>query len=480
MSSFNDLINNDDGNDNNDDNSSTEPPVPKIKKDKKKYKLKNCSCGGGVAIYNILGQKAKYCSKCRTDGMQNVNVKRCICGLKTIAFNLPGKLAQYCNDCKLDGMVNVKTKLCECKKAQPTYNFPNIKKPICCKQCKKVGMVNTKDNKCKCGLAIPIYNFENETKPICCKECKESLMIDLINKNKLCGCPKKVRATFNIVGEKAKYCSSCKLNGMVNVIDRKCNCGKAQPTFNLVGKKQAICCNSCKTPEMVDIKNIDKLCTKCKKYRANFNVEGESKGIFCKDCADDGMCDVTHIKCKGQDGICPLKQRGNPKYKNYCSTCYSYNFPLDPLTLQIRKKTKEIAVRDFINSKFEGFQHDKPLWTGNCDCTIRRRLDHRKLIGNTLLVIETDENQHKSYDEMDEEIRYDDLYMAYSGKWIYIRFNPDVFNNSACDKKNPAITDRFNTLEKEINKHIKRIEKEKNKELLEIVYLYYDGFEYNK
>jgi len=473
MTTFDDLFN--DSND-----IATEIPVPKIKKEKKKYKRTNCFCGEGAPIYNILGQPGKYCSKCRTPGMHNVCNKKCVCGLKSPTFNIPGEIGKYCNDCKLTGMVNVKSKLCECKKAQPTYNFPKIKKPICCKQCKKKGMVNTKDNKCICGIAIPIYNFEKETKPKCCKKCKEPLMIDLVNKNKLCSCEKKVRATFNVVGEKAKFCSSCKTIGMVNVIDRKCKCSKAQPTFNLVGQKLAICCILCKTDKMVDIKNVDKLCTKCKKFRANFNVEGETKGKYCKECAEDGMSDVTHTKCKGQEGICPLKQRGNPKYKNYCSACYSNNFPLDPLTLQIRKKTKEIAVRDFINSKYEGFQHDKVLWTGNCDCTIRRRIDHRKLIGNTLLVIETDENQHKSYDDMDEEIRYDDLYMAYSGKWIYIRFNPDVFTNNEGDRINPSITDRFNTLEKEINKQIKRIEKEKNKELLEIIYLYYDGYEYNK
>ena len=61
----------------------------------------------------------------------------------------------------------------------------------------------------------------------------------------------------------------------------------------------------------------------------------------------------------------------------------------------------------FINSKFEGFQHDKPIWTESCDCTIRRRIDHRKLIGNTLLVIETDdkdkENSKNKLNKEDQE-----------------------------------------------------------------------------
>ena len=102
--------------------------------------------------------------------------------------------------------------------------------------------------------------------------------------------------------------------------------------------------------------------------------------------------------------------------KDMVHNCFSHLFPTDSLTFQIRSKTKEIAVRDFINSVFEGFTHDKPLWTGLCDCTHRRRIDHRKLIGNTMVVIEPDENQHKSYNKMDEETRDNDLFMSFSGK----------------------------------------------------------------
>jgi hypothetical protein len=142
-----------------------------------------------------------------------------------------------------------------------------------------------------------------------------------------------------------------------------------------------------------------------------------------------------------------------------------------------RCKTKEILVRDFINSEFEGFHHDKPLETSHCDCTVRRRIDHRKLINNTLLVIETDENQHKPYDKMDEETRYHDLFMAYSGKWIYIRFNPDKYKSKNGKVRNPTIETRLTRLKQEIDKQLRRIENEENKELVERIYLYYDGYD---
>ena len=156
---------------------------------------------------------------------------------------------------------------------------------------------------------------------------------------------------------------------------------------------------------------------------------------------------------------------GTIKYDGYCATCFKRLFPEDERSKVIYSHTKEIRVRNAINDKFEGFIHDKPLYTGNCDCTHRRRIDHRKIIGNTILAIETDEFGHKNYDKKDEEIRYDDLFMIHSGKWIFIRFNPD------CDKK----VDMEDKLEKLINiieEQIKIIENEHNEKLLEIIKLY--------
>ena len=123
-------------------------------------------------------------------------------------------------------------------------------------------------------------------------------------------------------------------------------------------------------------------------------------------------------------------------------------------------------VRNVINANFEGFVHDKPLYTGDCNCTHRRRIDHRKLIGGTILAVETDEFGHKSYDQHDEEIRYSDLFMIHSGKWIFIRFNPDD-NFSKVD-----IDDKLDKLIKTMDECIDRINNDENTELVEIIKLY--------
>jgi hypothetical protein len=140
-------------------------------------------------------------------------------------------------------------------------------------------------------------------------------------------------------------------------------------------------------------------------------------------------------------------------------------FPNDERSKIIYTHTKEIRVRNAINAAFEGFIHDKPLYTGQCDCTHRRRIDHRKQIGNTVLAIETDEFRHSGYDPKDEDIRYDDLYMIHSGKWIFIRFNPDG--------KGIDMVDKLARLMQEIQTQIDRIENDENNELLEIIKLYY-------
>jgi len=360
-------------------------------------------------------------------------------------------------------------KKCKCGKAQPTYNEPDETRAICCSSCKTETMVDVINKKCKCGKAIPTFNEPGETRRICCSSCKTETMVNVKKKCK-CG---KAQPNYNEPGEtRAICCSSCKTETMVDVRHKRCKCGKARPNYNEPDETRAIYCSSCKTETMVDVQH--KRC-KCGKAIPHFNEPGETRAICCSSCKTETMVDVQHKICKANDET-RCGTRGNIKYKGYCTRCFQHFFPTDPLTFQIRSKTKEIAVRDFINANFDGWQHDKSMYTGHCKCNIRRRIDHRVLIGNTLLVIETDENQHKSYDDMNEEIRYDDLFMAHSGKWIYIRFNPDKYKSKNGKNKNPEIATRLIELKKEIEKQIKRIENEENTEILERIYMYYDNY----
>ena len=386
----------------------------------------------------------------------------CKCGKNFPNFNYEGLNARFCSECKTNDMVDVKHKKCFCKKSQPIYNFKDLKAEYCA-SCKLDDMIDVKHNLCKCGKVRPHFNYEG-LKAEYCASCKLDNMVDVTCKKCKCG---KVRPNFNYEGLKPEYCSLCKLNGMVDLNHERCVCGISQPTYNYKDLSAKYCIK-CKLEDMIDVRH--KLC-KCGKVRPTFNYEN-LQAEFCVVCKTNGMINVKDNRCKADN--CQTTE--NKNYKGYCASCFQHLFPLDPLTFQIRCKTKEIAVRDFINTKFEGFYHDKPLWYNEsaCDCTTKRRIDHRKLINGTLLCIETDENQHKSYSKEDEQARYNDLFMAYGGKFIFIRFNPDKYKDENGKSCNPMLFNRLIVLEEEINKQIKRIENYENKDLLEVIELYYD------
>jgi len=230
---------------------------------------------------------------------------------------------------------------------------------------------------------------------------------------------------------------------------------------------------SCKPINAINV--ASRKCKICKIKQPNYNLIG-LKPEFCTNCKPEYAVDVTHKLCIGQGGLCT--QIADKKYDNHCARCFKNTFKNDPRSKTSRIKSKELKVRHFIDENFKGFLHDQQLQTNHCDCTVRRRPDHRKLIDGTMLCIETDENRHISYDKMDKETRYNDLYMAFSGKWIYIRFNPDMYyvtnKNGNKVKKNPRMSTRLDRLEEEIEKQIKRINNEENTELVERIYLYYD------
>ena len=227
------------------------------------------------------------------------------------------------------------------------------------------------------------------------------------------------------------------------------------------------------------------LCIKSSRGTTTFCVE-HGGGNRCEYEDKNGICDKSarsgskFCAAHGGGNRCPNcidwidSRSGCKKYDGYCATCFKRVFPLDSRSTKIREKTWEIKVRNYINEKFTGFIHDIPLWTGNCECVHRRRVDHRKLFGNTILAIETDERKHTSYDKEDERLRYNDLYMIHSGKWIFIRFNPDASYKVNGVIKKTIISRRLIMLEEEIIKQINRINGEENSELLEIVRVCYD------
>jgi len=353
---------------------------------------------------------------------------RCKDCMKRASFGNIGENPRFCATHKLEGMINVTKKICVisgCKnQAQGSTD-----------KCKKHG-----------GSKRCIVNgCESSAADYITSKCKKH------GGGKICSEPGCKSGVQGITGK-------CKKHGGGKICSEQ-GCKSKVISNNKCWEHYNKKCieEGCETPARYGY-------DKCKKH-------GGDKRCIVNGCSSSSI-DRTGKCGKHGGGIrCPncidwIDSRcGQKKYDGYCATCFKRLFPEDKRSKVVYSHTKEIIVRNAINDKFEGFIHDRPLYTGDCDCTHRRRIDHRKLIGNTILAIETDEFGHSRYDETDEIIRYDDVYMIHSGKWIFIRFNPD-------GDKRVDMEDKLENLIDTIAEQIGRIENEENQELLEIIKLY--------
>jgi hypothetical protein len=164
-------------------------------------------------------------------------------------------------------------------------------------------------------------------------------------------------------------------------------------------------------------------------------------------------------------------------FDGHCRTCFYHVFPTHELSIrQINYCGKERKVKNFISqcglldNDYRGFIHNTPMIIPDCgDCSVKRRIDFRKMINNTLLCIEVDEHAHGGYNKLDEEIiRYNELMYVYTCRMIFIRFNPDP-----CRGNKTTMRERLPLLLLEIKKQTSRILNDENTELLEIYYMFY-------
>jgi len=133
--------------------------------------------------------------------------------------------------------------------------------------------------------------------------------------------------------------------------------------------------------------------------------------------------------------------------------CYVNLFPDDPLSKTARLKSKELQVKAFLFEEFpDRFKHNKQLVIGDCTFPHRRYIDFHCMIGDTLVAIEVDENQHRGYDKNDEELRINEILhnIGFDKKMVFVRFNPDRFTEKGKQKRVP-IEKRLDKLKKTLS-----------------------------
>jgi hypothetical protein len=212
---------------------------------------------------------------------------------------------------------------------------------------------------------------------------------------------------------------------MVDIISKTCihtGC-KTHPVFNYEGKTKRLYCNLHKLEGMVN--TISKTCihTDCK-TRPVFNYEGKTKGLYCNMHKLEGMVNIKNKTCKSDWCYIQVTE----KYEGYCLRCYIYLFPDKPINRNY--KTKETAVSEFIKSSFPTMDWitDKRVYEG---CS-KRRPDLLLDLGQKVIIVEVDENQHIQYDTTCENKRLMEIStdLGYRSL-IMVRFNPDDYEEGS-------------------------------------------------
>jgi len=474
---------------------------------------KKCEkCTKSQSSFNYKGEStARFCGKCKKSGMINVKSSKCKkCNKTQPSFNYKGEsTARFCGKCKKPDMINVRSPKCKkCNKSQPSFNYEGESTAKFCAKCKELDMVNVKDKKCeRCTKSCPTFNYEGESTAKFCGKCKEPDMVDVTNKK--CEKCTKSRPSFNYEGEStAKFCVKCKESDMVDVTNKKCEkCTKSQSIFNYEGEYIGRFCGKCKDPKMVDVTNPK--CIECGK-RATYSYPGVLSK-YCSKHKKDGMMVKPRRKCKTENcnetathGIkepvnCEL--HSGPKDYNLversCVKCHRLdilnkdgicvNFcSLEEQDRIMKKKVKK--HEEYINKLLDSAIEMRPYATDTIidSACSRFRPDRVYHCGTHIVVIEIDENQHKSYTNcghtkkeklLGEEKRMYAIGQSFDGlPCIFLRYNPDNYKDASGRNGEFSANKRQELLVKWVNKCIQG-----NEEILSkgyrVKYLFYDGFD---
>jgi hypothetical protein len=342
------------------------------------------------------------------------------------SFNLPTEtVAIRCKAHILPGMINIKSTKCQepsCTK-QPSYGLIDGKTLYCASHAKE-GMINKVTKRCAAENCetIPSFNIETETTPLYCKKHATEGMIEIVNnKCAFTGCKK--RPNFGLLNSAILYCKDHKTPEMTDRKHSTClhsECTK-RPNFNLPGVKPGIYCADHKTDEMVSVDS-----RKCKVENCNtrpcFNYESEPKGIYCSRHKLPNMINVVDIDKLCTTPLCSL--RGSKKFKGLCLFCFIHTYPDEPISRHYRSKERTVA--EHVKSTFPDlpWAFDKIVSDG---CS-NKRPDLLLDLGYQVIIVEVDENQHRSYDCSCENKRLMEISRDVDHRpIIFIRFNPDEY-----------------------------------------------------
>ena len=306
------------------------------------------------------------------------------------------------------------------------------------------------------------------------------------------------RSTFNYPDkENPGYCASHKKNGMIDVINKKCeyeNCYK-QPHFNYSDERCGRFCLQHSDDGMIDVRNLICQFENCTK-QAKFGFPGQNpincathkqKGTLsrsrkqciirnCRELALFGIKTREHCEAHKEDDEFNLLEKK-------CISCGHENIldknekcqHCDPDTFNRVRLFKQNTVVEFLRIKNVQFESvDRIVEKGVCGL---ERPDIHIDAGTHKIVVEVDEHQHKSRNGCDETTRMKNVSSSFGMQTLFIRYNPDKYK---VNKINDEHVGRNKRLEK-LLETIEYFQDEDNrpKEFLEVYHLFFDNYNMN-
>ncbi|ABT13981.1 hypothetical protein MT325_M427R [Paramecium bursaria chlorella virus MT325] len=264
--------------------------------------------------------------------------------------------------------------------------------------------------------------------PTRCKKHADDNMENIVSKR--CEHPKcKKIPSYGMPGDRPTRCQAHADDGMENVVSKRCNhpgC-KKQPAYGMPGDRPT----KCQAHADDGMENIvSKRCehSKCKKI-PSYGMPGD-RPTRCQAHADDGMENVVSKRCPGYGGIvCPTSYFMSVG-KDYCLAC-------DPNEKRkaIKKKDEYAFFKFLKKHNVEVTQEQYPI-IFRCVETSRSHANVDGLIVTPTIVIllEVDENGHKSYDKECDKARTQlvssEVLLAYPGHELaWVRVNPTASDN---------------------------------------------------
>ncbi|AYV79139.1 MAG: hypothetical protein Faunusvirus3_19 [Faunusvirus sp.] len=428
--------------------------TPQIKP--KRYDVKCLDCDT-IPSFALFGDTAIYCKKHAEPNMVDVNNKHCIKCDTQSSYGLIGDVATHCKQHAEPDMINVVSKRCVLCDKHPTFGLIGDA-PSCCSEHAKPNMIDVKHKKCIACDKIPYFGLVGDA-PTHCKTHADPNMIDVKNKHKCLKCNK--QPNFGLPGDAPSYCIKHAKPNMINVNSKRCddNGCKISVRYGIPGNNASKCATHKKKNMIANPKTkcISDGCKEIALYGTN------KKQQHCEGHRAENEINLIERECTS----CKLSYILNKD--NLCYNCDSVN----GIKMRLRKQNQIKAYLD--QNKFEYVSCDKMIDDGDCD---KMRPDFLFDCGTHFLILEVDEDQHKSRLCECEITRMMNIANILYMPVIFIRYNPDEYKIG--DEK---IDPTFFTRIKELHKYLKHYMKPNTVEkfgMLSVIYIYYNNYDKTK